>query len=251
MMHQGCDAAETGGRASRQTAYAADAQPLPGAGAVRSGWAEGIDRLLAGGHRFLDLCYAPGGALFRGMSRGLAEALAAGRFGHFDDPAALSALERELGVVLCSQDLADALAVARPWENPAGVVLVFPSEVFQAEWEARRAAVLGFAEPGVVFRYPFLLRPLAPAELVALVLAPGTAAPSGLDLPVVSLPASLAGDRRATEAAARTALEARGLAPARLRGGVEHPRRAVRAQPGVVESPARAPGGADGQAGLA
>lgn len=218
---------------NRQTAYERDAQPPAGDSARLTGWAPEMDRLLARGHRFMDAAYSEEGVLYRGMSAGLSEALASGCFGHFANPPPQCALEQELGVVLCSQDLSDALAVARPWENPDGVVLVFPAALFQQAWRARRAAVLAFAEPGVVFRYPFLLDPLRTEALTALVLAPGVAPPAAAaagGAALVSLPTGLSGKRRETEAAVREALSRRGLAPAATVRGVAFPRAGGRAQ---------------------
>lgn len=211
----------------RQTAYPYDATAPADGRPSCSGWDARIDRLLDLGHRFLPLTFEPGGVLFRGMSTGVGEALAAGRFGRFEDPRALCALEGQLQVTLCSQDLSDALAVARLWESGQGAVLAFPSEVFLGEWQARRAAVLAFAEPGVVFRYPFLLRALEAAEVCALVLAEETAEALGQGVrpPPLVLPGALRGDRGATERAVRALLAERGLRPARLCQTEQWPRR--------------------------
>ena len=49
--------------------------------------------------------------------------------------------------------------MARFWENSHDAYIAALRSVdFNAQVKARRAAVLGFAEPGVVFKYPFLTR---------------------------------------------------------------------------------------------
>ncbi|MCC7411708.1 MAG: hypothetical protein IT495_08755 [Gammaproteobacteria bacterium] len=162
--------------AALTTAYPFNARPRIAA-SVRSGWAPAVDRLLERGHTFLPLTYA-GGNLYRGMASGVRAGLTAGYFGVNTGDHPLCALERELGVLLVSQDLADALAVARLWESGADAgVLVFPATVFATRWSAGAAAVLGFAEPGVVFRYPFLVGSLACTDTAMLLVSARAAVP--------------------------------------------------------------------------
>ncbi|MGR8921140.1 MAG: hypothetical protein ACU85V_16100 [Gammaproteobacteria bacterium] len=144
-----------------------------GAGAdAGDDWAPPVRELVARDYAFLPLGYAPPGCLFRGIDGGLAAALAAGHFGLNAGAHALAALEREAGVMFLSQDLSDALSVARPWAGPGDVaVLVVPAAVFAARAAAGEAAVLGFADPGVVFRYPFVTAPLELGELAAIACA--------------------------------------------------------------------------------
>jgi hypothetical protein len=201
------------------TAYRYNAIPRS-ARAVRSGWAPGIDRLLAAGHEFLPYGYAGKGLLFRGLGSGLRAGLLAGAFGRCDSGHALCALEHELGVHLLSHELSDALAVARLWEGRADSgLLAFPASVFEAAMRARRAAVLGFAEPGVVFRYPFLIDALRLAD-VALLFVPSAAAAdalaalAGVPAPVPVVIGAAPGGRGLVEASLRARLTERGLAPA-------------------------------------
>lgn len=201
-------------QAALTTAYPRNARPRASQRAPQRPWAPAVERLRAAGHVFLPLTYAGGGCLFRGIARGLGAGLGAGVFDADPGTHRLCALERELGVQLLSQDLSDALAVARPWEAGAdAAVLVVAAAQFEAHRRRRRAAVLGFAEPGVVFRYPFVVDPLHAGE-VALVLACGagearTPGPACL---------RVAGTTRAqVEAAMAGALAAHGWQPARAR----------------------------------
>ena len=135
-------------------------------------WHPIIQRLLQQGHTFLP-CDFTDGYLFRGVSQSLLASLTSNEFGYFDDARSLPTLERELGVFFISHTLSDALAVARLWEktNDAGV-LVVRSELFSRELAQRRAAVLGFAEGGLVFKYPFFVRPLRVSDIDYLLVAP-------------------------------------------------------------------------------
>lgn len=205
----------------RQTAYAYDARPLPGVTRVDCGWADPIGTLLAQGYCFHDARYEPPGVLFRGVGGGVAAWPAA-------DDAALRAeipwqgdLERQLGVTFCSQDVSDALGVSRLWESRDGAVLVLDARVFVREWTARRAAIMAFAEAGVVFRYPFFTRPVCLAD-VALVVRPAGSPVVRADLEV-ALPAATWGDRTACERSLGAILQSRGLTAATLRYGVGYP----------------------------
>lgn len=136
------------------------------------GWDAAIVRALETGHRFLPLAYGAGGALFRGACSGLQAALAEGTLGHYEDRSYHGDLERGLGMYLVSQDMSDAVSASRLWEMPDGYIAVFDSGYFNGELEAGRAAVMGFAEAGVVFRYPLLTRPLPLSRLQWLILPP-------------------------------------------------------------------------------
>ena len=200
------------------TAYAYNTRPGARRGQrVKSGWHEKIDELLERDYAFLGYRYSKEGSLFRGISTGLAESLATDRWKPYGDNRPLCQLEQELGVYLLSHDLSDALSVARLWQNPHdAAVFVFPSACFNAQWEARRAAVLGFAEPGVVFKYPFLVDPLSLDEISTIVVAP--AAVAGLDCPhkLMVLPELQSGDRSQTESAVIEVLRDRGITAATL-----------------------------------
>ena len=163
------------GRQAATSAYATDSrahwQAAEGAG---SGWHPSLDRLLASGHIFMGQTYSGTGMLFRGLPDGLMQALDQDSFWLSDADKPLCNLERELGVSFCSEVARDALAVARPWEYPAGdvVVLIFPATVFAQRWRERAAATLGFADVGMVFKYPCLVEPLSWADLYGLVVHP-------------------------------------------------------------------------------
>lgn len=157
------------------TAYAYNTRPgARRAQAVPSGWDAQIDRLLAEDYQFLGFRYDGAGCLYRGVSCGLDTALIGRGLGSYDDGRPLARLEAQLGVCLVSHDLPDALSVARLWESGAAdaAIYVFAAEVFAEAWEARRAAVLGFAEPGVVFKYPFLVEPPPLDRLALIVVTP-------------------------------------------------------------------------------
>lgn len=146
------------------TAYASNTRAgagRAGSASVHSGWCGAIARLVAGDHAFLPLRYGPSGCLYRGVDSGASALLTAGESGLAAGAHALNRLERELGVVLVSADLSDALSVARLWEaGRDACVIAFDAAHFAHEARAGRAAVLAFAEPGVVFRYPLLALPL-------------------------------------------------------------------------------------------
>lgn len=119
--------------------------------------------------------YRGDGYLFRGMSSGLGAAIVSDLFGFYEDAGPLCNLERELGVYLFSHELSDAFSVSRLWQTGVdNAVLVFHSEHFDSAWRNRRAAFLGFAEPGVVFKYPFLVEPLQWEQLAYVIVHPAT-----------------------------------------------------------------------------
>lgn len=206
----------------RQTVYAYDARPLQGDGDVACGWAEEIQALIRQGYCFLDATYEPTGVLFRGVGSGVAAWLEAGDGGPQADVSGRSDFERQLGVMFCSQDASDALAVSRLWEERDAAVLVFEAGVFVREWLAKRAAVMAFAEAGVVFRYPFFSRPLRLQD-VLLVIRPEGGRPAAGAGREVALPASAWGDRSACERSLAAMLQTRGMRAAALRYGVEYP----------------------------
>lgn len=139
-----------------------------------SGWHPTFDSLVAAGHIFMGYRFSDSGLLFRGMPGGISEALNSGSFWHgqFDSP--LCRLERELNVMFCSEVARDAMAVARPWEpgREDAAILVFRSDSFNQRWKKREAAALGFADVGMVFKYPCLAEPLQRNELLAVLLHP-------------------------------------------------------------------------------
>src|SRR5262245_8631351 len=106
----------TGHSSSLTTAYASNLGTVADSKRSPSGWDPTIDGLRCAGYPFLPLSYRPPGCLVRGISAGLDAGLAAGRFASFDDSRPICRLERELGVLFLSQDLSDAVSVARLWE---------------------------------------------------------------------------------------------------------------------------------------
>ncbi len=163
------------GRQSATSAYATDSRDhWQATGGVGSGWHPSLERLVASGHIFMGQTYPDTGVLFRGLPSGLAQALDQDAFWLSDADNPLCKLERELDVSFCSEVARDALAVARPWEYSArdAVVLIFPAAVFGQRWRERAAATLGFADVGMVFKYPCLAQALTWADLYGLVVHP-------------------------------------------------------------------------------
>ncbi|MDZ7737448.1 MAG: hypothetical protein U5P41_16195 [Gammaproteobacteria bacterium] len=77
-------------------------------------------------------------------------------------------------MIFCSEVARDALAVARPWLNASRdtAVLIFSSRVYVKRWRQHTAAMLGFADVGMVFKYPCLAEPLVWQDLYGLVVHP-------------------------------------------------------------------------------
>ena len=110
--------------------------------------------------------------LFRGINGGLDAELSRGYWSLSADHSPQGALERELGVYLLSHELSDALTIARFWEDrPDAALYVFASEQYWHRAQQRKAAMLAFAEPGVVFKYPFLAEPLPVANIEAIIVS--------------------------------------------------------------------------------
>lgn len=150
---------------------------------VNSGWHEQFNSLLGQGYEFVGQTFAADGLLFRGMSQGFKGSMSANCFSLFDDSSPLVSLEHKLGVLMCSEQPRDALAVARPWlpDHEDAAVLVFRSEVFISRWQQRAAAMLAFADAGLVFKYPCLAESLSCADLLGAIVHPQTAEQSTAD----------------------------------------------------------------------
>lgn len=149
------------------TAYASNTRMASPQASVGQGrWSEKIQRLITADYAFTGLCYADGGLLFRGMSSGLAAGLRGGSLGLFEDGNPHARLEQQLAVYFVSQDLSDAITCARLWEDvdDAGV-LVLDTRVFNAAYAAGDAAMMQFAEPGVVFDYPLFTNPFSVEQI--------------------------------------------------------------------------------------
>lgn len=212
-------------REALNTAYAYNTRrQINRAPVVASGWDSRIDELLARDFAFLPYRYSEEGFLFRGVGCAWKETLRAGRWQLSSGAGPLAALERDLGVYLFSHELSDALLVARLWEpSRDAAVLVFPATEFHARWRRGAAAVLGFAEPGVVFKYPFMVEPLPLAALTLAVLPPGNHGPD--DERYIALPDALAGDRCGIETFVRELLRQRHLTAAKPLATERYPRR--------------------------
>ncbi len=133
---------------------------------IKSGWAPAIDDLLKQDHCFLGFKYSDNGILFRGMSSGLLNAIRANVFGLYKDAKPHAELEQKLKVHFVSHELSDAITTARLWEDvdDAGIV-VLSSQLFNQCYDEKRAAMMAFAEPGFVFKYPFFVDAI-PLELI-------------------------------------------------------------------------------------
>lgn len=206
----------------RQTAYPYNAVAPSKRRAVHApGWPPAIRRMLEQRHAFLPLQYDGTGYLFRGMRRGLGAALLNNRFWHFAVDTAVGRLEQELDVLFCSQDLSDALGVARLWEDAAdAAILVFRSALFNAALRRQQAAMMATAEPGVIFKYPLLTFPLTARDIACFIVTPafsaglrGLAAPDRL---IVCDPTAL-DSRQRLQAAILLEFERRGIDPAKPR----------------------------------
>jgi len=209
---------------ARNTAYAYNTRPAHVRRESRSGWHAKIDELLSLDHSFLGFRYGDAGVLFRGLPSGLAANLACGHWLPSTDPGPLGSLERQLGVFLLSHELSDALTVARLWEgHEDGGVMIFAAAEFDARWQNATAAMLGFAEPGVVFKYPFLVEAL-PLDAVDTIVVPARLAGAS-DPRMVRPPPAIGDDRDRMERWILEMLESRGLRPARPIATDRYPRR--------------------------
>ena len=118
---------------------------------------ESIKSLLSRDYSFLPVSYQNSGYLFRGLACGLNAACETGNFSLNQGEHALAHLERELGVILVSADFSDAYSVSQFWDSmDDAVIVMIAADYFADRYRQHQAATLGFAEPGVVFKYPFL-----------------------------------------------------------------------------------------------
>lgn len=190
---------------------------------IHSDWHEQFNSLLGQGYEFVGQTFAPGGLLFRGMSCGFNDSLSTNCFSLFDDNSPLVSLEHKLEVLMCSEQPRDALAVARPWlpGHEDAAVLVFRSEVFISRWQQHAAAMLAFADAGLVFKYPCLAESLSCADILGAIVHPhtleqSTAATTGLALYAPAV--EQVGERQAWQAVLETQLslwQKAGLVPAK------------------------------------
>lgn len=157
-----------------QTAYQHNAtSSVSSSDAKDHGWCDAINRMIDQRYAFLDSQYENHGYLFRGMSSGLFDALFAGEFWHYSDEDNGSSFEEELNVLLMSQDFSDALTVSELWNGSLDAcIVIFKSDIFNQALTEKKAAMMATAEPGVVFKYPFLTEPLSLNSIDALIVSP-------------------------------------------------------------------------------
>jgi hypothetical protein len=158
---------------SSQTAYQFNAHSSASTTtSIDHGWADPINRMLDQRYAFLALQYEGGGYLYRGMSAGLFGTLLNGKIWHYSDSDKATQFEKDLDVILFSQDFSDALTVSKLWEQLADAcIIIFRSEIFNQALAAKKAAMLATAEPGVVFKYPFLTYPLNITDIDCLIVS--------------------------------------------------------------------------------
>lgn len=157
---------------NRQTAYEHNSHSTESNKEVKDhAWAIAIRRMIKQRYAFLGLQYDDG-FLFRGMSKGFLDALLNNRFWHYDGEDRGNHFEKELNVLLVSQDFSDAYTVSKIWEEGLDpCIAIFKSDVFNKALIDKNAAMMATAEPGVVFKYPFLCRPLTLSEIEYIVVS--------------------------------------------------------------------------------
>lgn len=200
------------------TVYPDNSRSTRASRVAAAGWDARIVRLVERDFAFLPLAYAGAGCLWRGIDAGLGAAVASGALALNAGSHALAVLERDLDVMLVSQDFSDALAVSRLWDGADdAAIIAFPAARFAHEHACGRAAVLGFADPGVVFRYPFLLAPQPLAAAAAIIVHPRAAAALEPAVPpgvrVLTPTVEAAADRADFERACEQLHARAGLAP--------------------------------------
>ena len=148
------------------TAYVSNTRTRLSERAVSYDRNDEIRRLLMNDYSFMPVCYQGPGFLFRGLEGGLGLACEKGHFGLNTGDHALAHLERELGVLLVSADFSDAYTVSRLWESgDDAVILILNADYFFEQYQRHHAATLAFAEPGVIFKYPFLCNAIAVEDI--------------------------------------------------------------------------------------
>ncbi len=158
---------------SNQTAYQHNAHsPSSSVEENDHGWAGTINRMIDQRYAFLALEYENKGYLFRGMSSGLFDTLLDNKFWHYPGDDSGTHFEKELDILLLSQEFSDAFTISKLWENKkdAGII-IFRSEIFNQALKEKKAAMLATAEPGVVFKYPFLTHPLTLDDIEYLIVS--------------------------------------------------------------------------------
>lgn len=150
-----------------QTAYEHNAHGSVSDAQVKNhGWSSAINRMIDQRYAFLGLQYEEDGYLFRGMSAGLLDAVANNQLWHYVGDDRGNHLEQELDVLFVSQDFSDALTVARLWEAQwDACIVIFKSNIFNNALINKNAAMMATAEPGVIFKYPFLCQAVSLSDI--------------------------------------------------------------------------------------
>lgn len=125
-------------------------------------------RLEAADHVVANVGFTGEGVLYRGIVPFTTLGIVSGELTPNGRSHSLCVLENELGVLLVSNELSDAVTVARPFvAGRDAAIAIIPAGAFAWRAAAGEAGVLSFAEPGVVFRYPFLAQSVQFSELVS------------------------------------------------------------------------------------
>lgn len=150
-----------------QTAYEHNAHgSVSDAQLKKHGWSVEINRMIEQRYAFLGLQYEENGYLFRGMGTALLDAILSGQFWHYAGDDRGNHLEQELGILFVSQDFSDALTVSRLWETQSDAcIVIFKSKIFNNALTNKNAAMMATAEPGVIFKYPFLCHALSLSDI--------------------------------------------------------------------------------------
>ena len=138
------------------------------------GWTDAINRMIDQRYAFLTMQYESSGYLFRGMSSGLFDALLEGEFWHYSEKKCDAHFEQDLDILLVSQDFSDAFTISKLWESRLDAcIIIFKSDVFNQALSEKKAAMMATAEPGVIFKYPFLTQPLSLNDIECLIIPAG------------------------------------------------------------------------------
>jgi hypothetical protein len=155
-----------------QTAYQHNAHSSSDLETHDHGWVNAINKMIDQRYAFLALEYGNSGYLFRGMSTGLFIALLENKFWHYAGEDRGTHFEKELDILLVSQDFSDAFTVSKLWEQKLDAcIIVFRSEIFNQALNDKKAAMMATAEPGVVFKYPFLTHSLTLDDIEYLIIS--------------------------------------------------------------------------------
>lgn len=156
----------------KQTAYLHNAASSFFSNTFDHGWTDAINRMIDQRYAFLGLQYENKGNLFRGMSSGLFESLLSNNFWHYAAQDSCSVLEKNLDVLFLSQDFSDAYTQSKIWEQKVDAcIVILESDLFNNALKKKQAAVMATAEPGMVFKYPFISHPLNMDEIQLLIVS--------------------------------------------------------------------------------